>query len=164
MVARKGYGRAADYWSLGCIAYEMLSGLPPFTSKMGTKELFRKIMTERVKMPQGSTAAACKLLKGLLNRNAQARLGAAKSTMFEVGGVAALKQAEFFRHIEWEKLERKEIPPPAEFQVDHDEDVRHFHNEYVCISSSINGIEHFSLTPFCHFTPTDLRPCRCHDQ
>ena len=130
MIANKGYGRASDYWSLGCIAYEMLNGLPPFSSKQGSKELFRKIMSEKVKMPPGSTAAACKLLKGLLNRNAQARLGAARSTMFEVGGVAGLKSAPFFAKIDWDKLEQKELEPPYKLTVDHEHDLRHFHDEF----------------------------------
>ena len=47
-------------------------------------------MNER--MPDGASASACKLLKGLLNRDASKRLGATKGTMFEVGGVGASVQ------------------------------------------------------------------------
>lgn len=132
MVAGQGYGKAADYWSLGCIAYEMLAGRPPFLRKRGegSKDLFRKIMREKVKMPDGSTSGACKLLKGLLNRNVLARLGATKSSMFEVGGVAGLKQVEFFASIKWEILERKEMEPPEVFAVQNEQDLSHFHDEF----------------------------------
>lgn len=35
----------------------------------------------------------------------------------------------FFSGLDWGKLELKEIKPPEEFNVDNDEDLRHFHDE-----------------------------------
>ena len=131
MIARKGYGKAADFWSLGCIAYEMLSGLTPFNSRKGEKDIMRKILSERIKMPSLITADAVKLLKGLLNRNPQDRLGSAKGNMFNVGGVAGLKQIDFFKPINWTKLEKKEIEPPAKFAVESESDTQHFDEEFL---------------------------------
>ena len=30
VLLKKGYGKAVDWWTLGCIIYEMVTGYPPF--------------------------------------------------------------------------------------------------------------------------------------
>jgi len=61
--------------------------------------------------------------------------------MFEVGGVAGLKNAEFFKGIDWDKLERKEIKPPQVLSVQNDEDLQHFHNEFVSMALPRSVVE-----------------------
>jgi len=53
IVARKGHGLAVDWWSVGCIIFEMLTGQPPFMLMNGNKdELFENITKCNIKLPE----------------------------------------------------------------------------------------------------------------
>jgi len=68
MISGQGYGKEADWWSLGILIYDMLIGNPPFKHK-NRKVLQDKIMKDKIKMPDYLTGEAITLIKGLLERN-----------------------------------------------------------------------------------------------
>lgn len=111
MIAGSGYGKAVDYWSLGAILFEMLTGDTPFYAK-DTKRLYRLILGNKPKFPRWLSRDCTSLLKGLLNRNVEQRLGAAPATMFKVGGVQELKEHDFFKEIDWNALLALQLNPP----------------------------------------------------
>lgn len=43
ILLQKGHDKAVDWWSLGCMIYEMLAGYPPF-SNSNKKELYNDIL------------------------------------------------------------------------------------------------------------------------
>lgn len=45
-----GHGKPVDWWTLGCIIFEMLTGLPPYFSNK-RQELFEDIKTKDIKYP-----------------------------------------------------------------------------------------------------------------
>ncbi|ETV68620.1 AGC protein kinase [Aphanomyces astaci] len=131
MVLGNGYSSAVDWWSLGALAYEMLIGHPPFETKTkNRKELHKKILTAKLVLPKWLSSDAHSLLKSLLERNVDKRLGGGKSSMFVVRGVQALKCHPFFRTIDWTAMAQMRIPPPMVPRVTHAADTQNFDAEF----------------------------------
>lgn len=104
IVLAKGHGKAADWWSVGILLFEMLTGQPPFTHK-NRQKLQQKIAKDKIKLPPYLTSEAHALLKGLLQKEDGKRLGSGAR------GSDDIKQHKWFKPINWRKLEAREIIP-----------------------------------------------------
>ena len=100
---RQGHGTAVDWWNLGMVTYEMLTGLPPWYSN-DREKLFDRLRHAPLKFPFYVNRPAALFIHALLNRNPKERLGAKGG--FEV------KNHNFFENIDWDALMRREMTPP----------------------------------------------------
>lgn len=97
---------AADLWALGCIIYQMISGLPPFRGS-NDYVIFKEILSCAVDFPQGFDKDAEDLVRRLLKIDPRERLGAQD----EFGYYESIRAHPFFAGIDWQTL-RQQTPPP----------------------------------------------------
>lgn len=105
VLSGKEYDYAVDWWSLGAVCYDLLTGNPPFTGNNHQK-IVEKITKSKLSLPYYLSADAKDLLTRLLRKDPKKRLGFRN---FEV-----IKKHRFFRKIDWKKLENRDeslIPP-----------------------------------------------------
>ncbi|KAJ7308852.1 hypothetical protein JRQ81_008124 [Phrynocephalus forsythii] len=119
ILMRSGHNRAVDWWSLGALMYDMLTGAPPFTGE-NRKKTIDKILKCKLNLPPYLTQEARDLLKKLLKRNAASRLGASP------GDAGEVQAHPFFRHINWEELLARKVEPPFKPLLQSEEDVSQF--------------------------------------
>lgn len=95
---------SSDLWALGCIIYQLLSGLPPFRGGHEF-QIFQKIQKLEYDFPDGFDPVARELVEKLIVIEPTQRLGCE-----ELGGIEKLKSHPFFEGIDWAHLSVSKPP------------------------------------------------------
>lgn len=85
VILNKGHDISADYWSLGVLMFELLTGTPPFTGSdpMKTYNIILKGI-DAIEFPRTITKNATVLIKKLCRDNPAERLGYQKGGISEI--------------------------------------------------------------------------------
>ncbi|KAG8470722.1 hypothetical protein KFE25_009143 [Diacronema lutheri] len=96
-VYQRSYGKSADWWNLGLLLIEMLTGKNPFRGN-NRKESEDLAKNEAVKTPSWFTKETDDIVRAFLVRDTTKRLGCTKE------GVDAILKHPFFKSIDWDEM------------------------------------------------------------
>ncbi|OCT72630.1 protein kinase C zeta type isoform X1 [Xenopus laevis] len=125
------YGFSVDWWALGVLMFEMMAGRSPFdiitdNPDLNTEDyLFQVILEKPIRIPRFLSVKASHVLKGFLNKDPKERLGCQPQT-----GFSDIKSHTFFRSIDWDMLEKKQVVPPFKPQITDDYGLENFDTQF----------------------------------
>ena len=130
MVLKNGHGLSVDWWALGMLLYEMLTGLPPWYSEE-KQDVVYGILHEPLRRSSKLTRESYDLLLGLLQKSPAKRLGSGPSKAAEI------KSHPYFVSINWQALAQKRIVPPFVPSISSSVDVSYFDRKFTNLSVNI---------------------------
>ena len=114
-----GYDNSVDWWSLGCVMYEMLIGKAPFRIPKGSY-LSADLYKKKITIPEFITDEAKDLISNLLIPNPKKRLG------YGPDGAKKIKEHPYFEGINWDDAWNKKLEPPFVPNLRDETDLKYF--------------------------------------
>lgn len=147
VLLQQGHSAAVDWWSLGIMMSEMLTGKHPFRGSSHLDTL-RNIVNPSVspKTVHLLSRQARSLLEGLLTRDPTKRLGST-----EAGGTEKIKKHPFFKSLDWNKVYKKAYTPSFRPDLRNEQDIGNFEDIFTAqaprdsVASSV-ATEHIGMT------------------
>lgn len=122
VILNKGHDKAVDFWALGILMHELLTGNPPFRASdpMNTYNIILKgiDMIDFAKHNVGRTAQG--LIKKLCKDIPSERLGCQR------GGIQDIKKHKWFQGFDWDGLIKQTLPAPIQQTVRSPSDTSNF--------------------------------------
>jgi len=119
----EAYGESIDWWSLGVLILEMVTGRNPFRSK-NMHQTMQWIVRKPLVFPDYLDSKTVSFIAQLLVRDPSKRLGCG------VTGAREIKAHPFLKGINWSDLAVKKVKSPFKLSVKSEEDTSYFSSEF----------------------------------
>lgn len=121
IILNKGHDRSVDFWSLGVLMCELLTGTPPFTANDPMK-IYNIILRgiEQLEFPRHVTKTAIAIIKRFCRENPAERLGYQKDGMLDI------KKHRWYQGFDWDGLEARTLTPPIISKIRSPSDASNF--------------------------------------
>jgi protein kinase X len=108
LVLGRGHNKAVDYWAFGILLYEMEAGYSPFCDPQNMDQVVicKNIVNGKLVFPRNFNADCKDLIKKLLSREIQTRLGNLR------GGAEDIKQHRWFQGFDFDGYYKKQLRAP----------------------------------------------------
>ncbi|XP_030854268.1 ribosomal protein S6 kinase alpha-5 [Strongylocentrotus purpuratus] len=123
-----GHNKAVDWWSLGVLTYELLTGASPFTvegERNSQSQISQRILTSHPPMPNTFSKEVKDFINKLLVKDPTKRLGC--------NGVKDIKSHSFFKGLNWDDVAAKRVSPPFRPHINGELDTSNFAEEFTSL-------------------------------
>ncbi|KTG36437.1 hypothetical protein cypCar_00001268 [Cyprinus carpio] len=112
IILSKGHGLSVDFWSLGILIFELLTGSPPFTGS-DQMIIYTFILKgiEKMDFPKKITKRPGDLIRKLCRQNPSERLGNLKN------GITDIKKHRWFTGFSWSGMKSRSLISPLKREV-----------------------------------------------